>query len=145
MPLQYIILAVQCFLSVEKQRSSGSFHNIPRKLEIKSKESTSQRCHKGSPWNHTNVLWISYIFKYCSSTNWWKGTANEILKDSWSFRLNPSLDWKARDFLLIYAWTSCKQEHLVEPRTFLCWNIYIYIYIYIYISATLLPVHPVPL
>ena len=51
-----IILAVQCFLSVEKQRSSGSFHNIPRKLEIKSKESASQRCHKGSPWDHTNVL-----------------------------------------------------------------------------------------
>ena len=31
-------------------------HNTPRKLEIKSRKSVSQRCYIVSPWNHGEVL-----------------------------------------------------------------------------------------
>ena len=52
------------FLSAKKQRSFGSFvnkgkkgsHNIPRKPEIKARESVSRRCYIGNSWNHREVL-----------------------------------------------------------------------------------------
>ena len=50
----------------------------PQNLGAKSRESVSQRCYIGSPWNHKEVLGIT---KYNSSSNWWnsKGMASEVL------------------------------------------------------------------
>ena len=61
----------QCIESAGKQRSISSSvnkgkkgcHNIPRKLEIKSKEIKKNRCDIGSPWNHREAFFI-YLFSF---------------------------------------------------------------------------------
>ena len=59
----------QCIESAGKQRSISSSvnkgkkgcHNIPRKLEIKSKEIIIYKCDIDSPWIHREALFI-YLF-----------------------------------------------------------------------------------
>ena len=70
---------------MEKQRFFSSFvyevyescHNFPQKPDIKNRESVSQRCCIGSPWNHREFCRARSFY---SLVNWWnsKGKTNGI-------------------------------------------------------------------